>query len=81
MTDNGCGIPASQQNKIFTKFFRSENARHEHTDGTGLGLYIVKSILNHIGGDVWFLSKENEGTTFYFTIPLMRTSEKESLKN
>jgi PAS domain S-box-containing protein len=69
VSDNGCGIPIDQQYKVFTKFFRSDNARNQHTDGTGLGLYIVKSILGHIGGDVWFSSKE-EGTIFYFTIPL-----------
>ncbi|MBE3138210.1 MAG: PAS domain-containing protein [Actinobacteria bacterium] len=73
VSDNGCGIPADQQNKIFTKFFRSDNARSEYTDGTGLGLYIVKSILDHMGGEVWFLSKEKEGTTFSFTIPFSKT--------
>ncbi len=70
VSDNGCGIPTDQQDKIFTRFFRSDNARREHTDGNGLGLYIIKSILDHIGGDVWFSSKEKEGTTFYFTVPL-----------
>src|SRR3989344_185291 len=52
VSDSGFGIPTHSQGKIFTKFFRSENARSKHTDGTGLGLYIVKSILDHIGGDV-----------------------------
>lgn len=75
VADNGCGIPLNQQDKVFTKFFRSDNARSEHTAGTGLGLYIVKSILDHIGGDVWFLSKEKEGSTFSFTIPLVRAKQ------
>ncbi len=70
IADNGCGIPANQQDKIFTKFFRSDNARRHDTDGTGLGLYIVKLMLDHIGGKVWFSSKEKEGTSFYFSIPL-----------
>jgi len=76
ISDNGCGIPVDSQDKIFTKFFRSDNARSEHTDGTGLGLYIVKSILDHIGGEVWFWSKEKEGAIFYFTIPLKTIKQK-----
>jgi len=76
VSDSGFGIPTHSQGKIFTKFFRSENARSKHTDGTGLGLYIVKSILDHIGGDVWFWSKEKEGTVFYFTIPLKTVKQK-----
>ena len=72
VSDSGCGIPLNQQDKVFTKFFRADNARSEHTAGTGLGLYIVKSILDHIGGDVWFSSKEKEGSIFSFTIPLVR---------
>src|SRR3989344_517402 len=80
VSDSGFGIPIHSQDKIFTKFFRSENARSKHTDGTGLGLYIVKSILDYIGGDVWFWSKEKEGTIFYFTIPLNRAERKEGHK-
>jgi len=74
VADNGCGIPAGQQNRIFTKFFRADDARSKYTNGTGLGLYIVKSILDHIGGNVWFTSTENKGSTFYFTIPLVRVT-------
>jgi two-component system sensor histidine kinase VicK len=70
LADNGCGIAKDQQSRIFTKFFRSDDARDRHPDGTGLGLYIAKSILDRIGGSVWFESEENKGTIFYFTIPL-----------
>jgi signal transduction histidine kinase len=70
VSDTGCGIPASQQAKIFTKFFRADNAREMHTDGNGLGLYIVKSVLDSSGGLLWFHSEENKGTTFYAAIPM-----------
>jgi len=70
VSDTGYGIPKNQQNKLFTKFFRADNAREKHTDGTGLGLYIVKSTLDNSGGSVWFTSEENKGTTFYVAIPM-----------
>ena len=70
VSDTGYGIPQGQQSKIFTKLFRADNAREKHTDGTGLGLYIVKSILDHSGGLIWFTSRENEGSVFYVAIPM-----------
>ncbi len=70
IADTGCGIPAGQQNKIFTKLFRADNARESETDGTGLGLYIVKSMVEQAGGRIWFESKEGKGTTFFVTLPI-----------
>lgn len=69
VTDTGMGIPERQQHNIFTKLFRADNAKMSEIDGTGLGLYMVKSILDHSGGSVWFDSVEGSGTTFYVTVP------------
>ena len=68
--DNGVGIPKDDQKHIFQKFFRSRNVLKYQTQGSGLGLYIIKSILKRLGGRIWFQSKEGEGTTFWFTIPI-----------
>jgi signal transduction histidine kinase len=70
VADTGIGIPKTDKDKIFTKMFRSDNAKIRDTQGTGLGLYMVKSILDRTGGKVWFESEENSGTTFYLELPL-----------
>ncbi|MEK7560883.1 MAG: ATP-binding protein [Patescibacteria group bacterium] len=69
ITDNGCGIPADEQRRVFSKLFRAENVRKQVTDGTGLGLYIAKAIVDQIGGRIWFESRENHGTTFFIALP------------
>ncbi len=68
--DTGLGIPFNEQERVFTKFFRAENIRRMDTEGTGLGLYIAKNIIEAHEGRIWFDSEENKGTTFYFTIPV-----------
>lgn len=80
VTDTGYGIPKDQQLKIFSKLFRADNVQDKDTDGTGLGLYIVKSILEKSGGRIWFESEENKGTTFYVAIPLAGMKKKEGTK-
>jgi two-component system phosphate regulon sensor histidine kinase PhoR len=65
--DNGLGIPYEDQKYIFQKFFRSKS---KESGGTGLGLFITKSIIEKLGGKIWFESKEGEGTKFYFTLPI-----------
>ena len=71
--DNGIGIPEHQQSSIFNKFFRADNAIKTQTDGSGLGLFIVKNIIEKHGGKIWFESILDKGTTFYFTLPLADT--------
>ncbi len=68
--DHGCGIPAEQQSMIFAKFFRAANAQNLVNDGSGLGLYISKALTDQAGGNIWFDSVENSGTTFYVTLPV-----------
>jgi signal transduction histidine kinase len=67
--DTGYGIPKKQQDKIFTKLFRAQNAQKINTEGSGLGLYMVKSLVNYCGGDVWFRSWLNKGTIFFVALP------------
>ncbi|MEX0917609.1 MAG: ATP-binding protein [Candidatus Paceibacterota bacterium] len=69
VTDTGYGIPKDQQDKIFTKLFRADNIQGMVTDGTGLGLYMVKKMLDKLGGSISFESEENKGSTFYVAWP------------
>lgn len=71
VADNGMGIPAADQERIFTKLFRATNAVRTVPDGTGLGLYIVKEAVKVLHGKVTFHSIEGQGTTFEVTIPRM----------
>jgi signal transduction histidine kinase len=68
--DHGIGIPKSAYGRMFEKFYRAENALTKVPSGTGLGLSLVKSLVEEIGGKLWFESAEGEGSTFYFTVPL-----------
>lgn len=67
--DTGMGIPVYSQEHVFTKFFRAHNVVKQETSGTGLGLYLVKGLLESLGGEIWFESKEGKGTSFFFTLP------------
>ena len=69
ITDSGCGIPAEEQSKIFNKFFRTTSAKNMNSNGSGLGLYIVKTYIEKIGARIWFESQESKGTTFHVLLP------------
>jgi len=69
--DSGIGISEADQKKLFTRFFRSKDVLKSKTEGTGLGLYITKSIVNLHKGDIWFESKVNQGSTFFVSLPIV----------
>ena len=67
--DTGIGIPKNKQERLFTKFFRAPNAILIETNGSGLGLYITKNIIEAHNGKIGFESEEGKGSTFWFTLP------------
>ncbi len=69
ITDQGIGIPENEQNKVMQGFYRSTNARKLTDDGTGLGLYSAKKVVELYGGTLTFKSEENKGSTFVVTLP------------
>ena len=69
IADNGIGIPKDEQNNIFNKFFRGNNATSIRPDGTGLGLYYAKLLTEKQGGDIYFSSNEGEGSVFHIILP------------
>lgn len=81
VTDDGMGIPSNQQSKIFTKLFRADNVKRQDTDGTGLGLYTVKTVAEYAGGRMVFDSQENKGSTFTVFFPKSGMVEKEGIKD
>lgn len=68
--DNGIGIPKDAQQNIFHRFYRAQNASNIEEHGTGLGLYMIKLMIESAGCDVWFESDEKFGTKFYVKLPL-----------
>tara|TARA_B100000508_G_scaffold36168_1_gene27980 strand:+ start:2643 stop:3932 length:1290 start_codon:yes stop_codon:yes gene_type:complete len=75
VADNGIGIPESELGNLFTKFYRASNAQSHQTEGTGLGLYIVKQSVENLGGTISVTSAENEGARFEVVMPVKVVSE------
>lgn len=68
--DHGIGVPKAEQAQLFTKFFRAENARRQRPDGTGVGLYLAKKVVEAQGGEIIFHSRPGMGSVFGFRLPL-----------
>jgi two-component system sensor histidine kinase SenX3 len=75
ITDQGIGIPDSEVERIFERFYRVDPARSRMTGGTGLGLSIVKHVASKHGGDIKVWSSENVGSTFSIRLPIYNRNE------
>jgi signal transduction histidine kinase len=67
--DEGLGIPAAEQARIFEKFYRLDPQMTRGVGGTGLGLYICSELVNRMGGHIWVESTEGQGSTFLLELP------------
>ncbi len=68
--DNGIGIPANDLPRLFKKFSRAENAKNMYTDGTGIGLFVVKEVVDGHNGKVWVESELGKGSIFFVSLPI-----------
>jgi signal transduction histidine kinase len=75
--DHGIGIPRHQQGQIGGRFMRAENARAWGIEGTGLGLYLARALVEQHGGRLWFESEEGQGSTFFVRLPLLGEESEE----
>ncbi len=81
VTDTGIGVPKADQHRLFTKFYRADNAKKARPDGTGLGLFMAKKVVVAHGGAIIFKSQEGKGSTFGFTFPKQKVAHKIAQKN
>lgn len=77
VVDNGIGVPENQKAKLFQKFSRADNAKKERPSGTGVGLYLVKQVVESEGGKIIFESTEGKGSTFGFSLPIKSSAPEE----
>lgn len=73
ISDSGIGIPAAEQRFVFQKFFRASSGMERQSHGSGLGLYIARSLITVLGGEMGFTSHDHKGTTFWFRLPVYRS--------
>lgn len=73
--DTGIGIKDEDKEKIFNKFYRTDNAKKKDPIGSGLGLFASKKILDYHNGEIWFESQIDVGTTFCFSLPILKSSD------
>jgi len=78
--DNGIGVPDKEKEQLFNKFFRASNARKQRPDGTGVGLFLAKKVIDAHDGQIIFESKEGTGSTFGFRLPLAKSRVRSNTK-
>jgi signal transduction histidine kinase len=78
--DTGIGVPLDARKKLFSKFYRADNAQIVRPDGTGLGLYLAKRVVEDQGGTIIFSSVEGKGSTFGFELPFKPQPIKHEVK-
>lgn len=78
--DDGIGIPEGQHERLFDKFFRAENVQRKDVEGSGLGLFISKNIIEAHGGEIGFNSTKGTGSIFYFTLPVEKKDEENFIR-
>lgn len=74
--DTGIGVPKTERDQLFTKFFRATNAKKTRPDGSGVGLFLAKKVVDDHGGKIIFESTEGKGSTFGFSLPMPVESKK-----